>query len=513
MSLIPEPPEVYRYGARRRGGITVEPVWIRWQGTNVQVYTGNGGLVAEFNAWDLSPLSDPNHIGESEFQAVGDAYIESGNTALDYFDVLSYSETIEGDYSKPLTFLVDNNLFYVQSRMKESSVEGTYHHAYWHGGNPTATPPYSDAGHYGYDTKDFSGKTGAIADVLVVKINIEDGSVTATSQVCYTMEVDLNYVAWDKFNYDMNHSTSSVVGLLSSATGLSVEHFEASHSTGTNWVTNNSTWTEATTSTPTFESSKDKYYYMTGLPWKYDATTYFRVWSAPGVAITENLGGWQYPGVSYFMPVNRYYQTFAASVWEERIEAGTYQEYQKGEFFEVPRWSGIDTVNGVVSSTFDNIEDIGGSWYIYEECLVEVSSFNTQPGNSSLSGFAGIGHSEFSGAYANLLLDNESDVDHEIDSVAETLKAAIEGPLRSTKCSSSAHDYNGTGHELIDDRSDFYGYFANPQVWLEPMAETRPETSDPQYFWSNLEGAKFHMPNALNSVIEGEAVMHYKISV
>ncbi len=513
MSLIPEPPEIYRYGARRRGGITVEPVWIRWQGSSVGVFTGNGGVIAEFNIWDLSPLSDPTRIGSSEFQEVGDEYIASGRApgSLDYFDIVSFSETINGNYSEVCTFLVDNNLFYVQSRMKHVWVEGQYNHAYWHGGNPGATPPYSDAGHYGHGEKDFYGTTAAMADVLVVKINIDDGSVTSTSQVCYTMEVALNYVDWGKFNYDMSHSSTSVIGFLSSATGLSTEHFVSSHSTGANWETNNSTWTQATTSTPSFEDSKDEYYYMTGLPWSASNSTYFRIWSQAGVARTNDR--WRYPSVHFWMPVERFRQAFAASVWEERFEDGTYQEYQKGEFFELPRWSGIDTVNGVVSSTFDNIRDITGYPYVYSECLVEVSSFIADPGNSSLSGFAGIGHSEFSGAYANLLLDNESDVDYEIDTVGGRLKAAIEGPLRATNCSYSAHDYDGSSHPLIDDRPNFYGYFANPQVWLEPMADSRPETSDPQYFWSNLQGAMFHMPNALNGVHEADGAMHYRISV
>ncbi|MDP6197441.1 MAG: hypothetical protein QGG29_08720, partial [Prochlorococcaceae cyanobacterium ETNP18_MAG_17] len=67
-------------------------------------------------------------------------------------------------------------------------------------------------------------------------------------------------------------------------------------------------------------------------------------------------------------------------------------------------------------------------------------------------------------------------------------------------------------HWLMSDLSS-YDYDANQMQWLENPAETRPETTDPQYFWSNLKGAMFHMPNALNGVHEADGAMHYRISV
>ncbi|MCP4927971.1 MAG: hypothetical protein GY918_02800, partial [Gammaproteobacteria bacterium] len=74
MSLIPEPPEVYRYGARRRDGLKAEPIFILGGTTydhdcygdnstlvdvttgSLQIIGGEEGLIATIDAWEYQPL-------------------------------------------------------------------------------------------------------------------------------------------------------------------------------------------------------------------------------------------------------------------------------------------------------------------------------------------------------------------------------------------------------------------------------------------------------------------------
>ena len=522
MSLIPEPPEIYRYGARRRDGITVEPVWIRWQGTNVQAYTGNGGLIAEFNALELSPLSDPECIGESELSAGAQAWVASMQAptgvdgSWDNFDfhTMNY-ESIEQTYSQPRTFLVNNHLFYIQARCKNGIADGAFEGSLDHMGGWT----------YAHEFVEFHGTTGAICDLLVAKINIDDGTITSASQVCMTMSIAINYGAdyndGCRWNYDMSVDIFPVVSFLSQQTGLSEKHFAASHFNGGSWTINSSQWTTTgTTSVTSLEASKYRGYYMNSLPTQTTKDFYqssAKGWASPDSTTfswadrDDSVVNWTnsyYPGPSWFIPYQHGWGAQQDAIEDrDRMNDGrqSYSHYGwVGEFFELPRWAGIDTVNGVVSAY------IKGRGYF---CPIEVSSFDPNLGD-----IAGIGRSEFSGPFEDLLLDPETDIDFEMESVSDELKAAIAGPPRRVYCSSSPVHVFGDGdgsyadHWLMSNLSS-YDYDANQMQWLENPAETRPETSDPQYFWSNLEGAKFHLPVYLTLQATGEANMHYRISV
>jgi len=519
VSLTPEPPQIFRSGAFRRGGITVEPVWIRWQGTNVQVYTGNGGLIAEFNALELSPLSDPECIGESELSAGGAAWLNSDDAGWDNFDfhTMNY-EYIQETYSQPRTFLVNNHLFYIQARGKNGLMNGVFEASLDHPGGWT----------YANWFPEFFGITGAICDLLVVKINIDDGTITSASQVCMTMSIDINYTStgigtYVRHNYDMSVDIPPVVSFLSQQTGLSEKHFAASHSNGGSWTINSSTWTTTSTtgsSVTSLEASKHRGYYMTGLPSQTTKDFYqsdSEGWASPDSTTMswpdrdDSVRNWTnhyYPGPSWFIPYQHGGGAQQDAIYNRQNQdngRATRSWYGwVGEFYEIPRWAGLDTVNGVVSAY------IRGSGYF---CPIEVSSFDPNLGD-----IAGIGRSEFSGSYEDLLLDPETDIDFEMESVSDELKAAIAGPPRKVYCSSfDVHAFGDGGasyadHSLMSSRSS-YDYDANQMQWLENPAETRPETSDPQYFWSNLEGAKFHLPVYLALQATGDANMHYRISV
>jgi len=468
-------------------------------GTAVQVYTGNGGLVAEFNASDLSPLSDPECIGESEMDAGGQAWVNSDDAGWDNFDfhTMNY-EYIVQELSQPRTFLVNNHLFYIQVRCKNGTAHGAFE----------ASLDHDAGGTYANWFPEFAGDTGAICDLLVAKINIDDGTITSASQVFMTMSIAINYCSTGtgqacSFNYDMSVDILPVVSFLSQQTGLSEKHFTASHSNGGSWTINSSTWTTTSTmgSITSLAASKSVGYYMSGLPhgttrdfyqsdsegWALPDTTTFS-WPDRDDSV-RNWTNKYYPGPSWFIPHETGSAQRDAIEVRDNMDNGRQNNSHYGwvgEFFEFPRWAGIDTVNGVVSAY------LVGSYYFSP---VEVSSFNL-----NLSDIAGIGRSEFSGPFEELLLDPETDIDFEMASVGDEVKAAIVSG-------------DGGTYWIHGSFPSYYDFNVTQWQWLEPPAESRPETSDPQYFSGrNLYIARYHLPFYM-SYSQTQANMHYRISV
>ena len=430
MTLAPEPPEIYRHGSRRRGGLQVEPIFIiggtvskftphlyqegvftfcRATGT-IQIIGGEQGLIANIDPWEAQAFPALSGTVDIEVaQALSSWHDNRVNTNLEA-ELQSTVETEAAIFSQyPAAFVDGDKLHLLIIRQR---VLFQKHDFYWalngQGGSVIS---------WGVET--IEGAVKSIADALHVEVDLVSKDVTYATQNCFSMSLeltDMDQYGATVFAVDFERScvTQSIVPFLAQQTGINASAFSVAHSPG-------ASWTEVGENLTTYGLFTNHWGLQSN--WTDDNSFQF---DAETVV----------PGANVFMP------------WG--LTASHRKNYWANGFINWPGWLGLNRDAGYILAG-----DLSNR-------VVEISTFNGDAspshwGRSSLSDYVG----------STQLLDAEELF--VLDALEAHDVTNILGPPRD--------------HDFIVTNGAKQGV---PLDWPDTAADASAPI-EPQYFWSNAE--------------------------
>ena len=249
MSLIPEPPEIHRSGAWRRGDLKAEPIFILGGLTyehdcygdnsslvdlttgNLQIIGGEQGVIASIDVWEYQPLPTlETDIGVTEA-------LEDWNASSSERYASTLASSAESQASTvcqfPAAFIDGDKLHILIIRQRVLFQSHTFHWFVYHmDGSGSITSQ---------GTNNNRGPVRSVADALHIEVDLIDKSVTYEKQDCYSASLtitSMNRYGLDDHavDYDLECSTESIVGFLAERTGLDPAVFSVDHSPGATWT-------------------------------------------------------------------------------------------------------------------------------------------------------------------------------------------------------------------------------------------------------------------------------------
>jgi len=431
VSLIPEPPEIYRSGAwRRNDGLKVEPIFVLGGTTYkhdlyrdnseskdvttgfIQIIGGDQGIIATIDAWEYQPLPTLSRdIGVTEALATWNARGATASDTMTSSLVSSYSTQISTVCEFPAAFIDGDKLHILITRARVLFQSHTFHWEKHHGHTFEVIAE---------GTRTKRGVARSVTDALHIEVNLIDKSVTYAKQDCHSAALTVtsfnhpNY-AFSVIDYELECSTQSIVEFLAERTGLDSAVFSVDHSPGAVW---------------TYSANNHSGYPFFSGHW----------WTNWTDANSAELNYVFVHGPNVFMPFGEL--------------ASHRKEYWADSFVNWPGWLGLNRDDGYVLAG-----DLSNR-------LVEISTFDSDEdqrywGRSSLSDYT----------ESTQLLDAEELFS--IDHLDDDDQARITGAPR--------------------DRHNLPPSLAKQNVppdWPGTWWVGASEPIDPQYFWSNAETLK-----------------------